>query len=78
MIGAELFAYSLKNLWNRKMRSFLTILSIFVGIATIFIFISFGWGLFDYVDELTTSSSADKLMIKGKVVVPRGLILHFH
>ena len=40
MIGIEIINYSLKNLWQSKSRSFLTILSIFVGIATIFIFIS--------------------------------------
>jgi putative ABC transport system permease protein len=67
MIGTELIIYSLKNLWNRKMRSFLTIFSILIGIATIFLFISFGLGLFNYVDELTSGSSADKLLIQ-----PRG------
>jgi len=67
MFGIEIIKYSVKNLWNRKMRSFLTILSIFVGIVTIFIFISFGWGLFNYVDEVTSGSSADKVLIQ-----PRG------
>ncbi len=66
MIGKELFKYSLKNIWNRKLRSFLTILSIFVGITTIFIFVSFGWGLYNYTNELTSSSSADKILIQGK------------
>lgn len=33
---------------------------------TIFIFISFGWGLFDYVEELSTGGSADKFMVQGK------------
>jgi putative ABC transport system permease protein len=37
-----------------------------VGIATIFIFISFGWGLYNYADELTSSSSADKVLIMPK------------
>jgi len=66
MIGIEIIKYSLKNLWNRKMRSFLTIFSIFIGIVTIFIFISFGWGLFNYVDEITSGSSADKILIQPK------------
>jgi len=37
-----------------------------------FIFVSFGWGLYDYIDEFTSSSSADKLMImpKGGMGIP--------
>ena len=66
MINKELAKYSLKNLWHRKARSFLTILSIFAGIVTIFIFISFGWGLYNYVNDMASSSSADKLLIQAK------------
>ncbi len=50
----------------RKTRSFLTILSIFIGIATIFIFVSFGLGLYNYVDDLSTGSSANKFTVSGK------------
>jgi putative ABC transport system permease protein len=66
VISEESIKYSLRNLKHRKARSFLTILSIFIGIATIFIFISFGWGLYDYIGELSSSSSADKLIIQAK------------
>ncbi len=66
MLSEELIKYSLKNLWSRKGRSFLTILSIFVGIATIFIFISFGLGLYFYVQEFTTGSSVDKVLVQAK------------
>ncbi len=66
MIGKENIRYSLNNLKQRKARSALTILSIFVGISTIFIFISFGLGLYNYVDEFTTGSSADKITIQPK------------
>ncbi len=66
MISREGVKYSLKNLKKNKGRSFLTIFSILVGIATIFIFISFGLGLYDYIDELSTSSSADKVLIMAK------------
>ena len=65
-MSMESVKYSLRNLNNRKARSFLTILSIFIGITTIFIFISFGWGLYDYMGELSSSSSADKVMIQSK------------
>ena len=72
VISKESIKYSLNNLKKSKSRSILTILSIFVGIATIFIFVSFGWGLYDYIEEFTSSSSADKLMImsKGGMGVP--------
>ncbi len=66
MISKENIKYSLNNLKQRKGRSALTILSIFVGISTIFIFISFGLGLYNYVDEFTTGSSADKITIQPK------------
>ena len=66
MIGRDSILYSLRNLNHRKGRSFLTVFSILVGIATIFIFISFGLGLYEYVDSFTTGSSADKLLIMAK------------
>jgi putative ABC transport system permease protein len=66
VISKENVKYSLNNIKQSKARSILTILSIFVGIATIFIFVSFGWGLYDYIDEFTSSSSANKLLIQPK------------
>lgn len=73
MLSAELINYSLKNLWKSRGRSFLTILSIFVGITTIFIFVSFGWGLYDYTNSFTTGSSVDKVVIQGKGMTAPGL-----
>jgi len=67
MIKKEIFFYTLRNISKRKSRSFLTIISILFGIATIFIFISFGIGLFSYVNSFTTDSSLDKITI-----MPRG------
>jgi len=66
MISLESIKYSLRNLAQRKSRSLLTILSIFVGIATIFIFISFGWGLYDYVNSVSSSSSAELVLIQAR------------
>ncbi len=65
-MNEESIKYSLRNLNHRKGRSFLTIFSILVGIATIFIFISFGYGLYNYTESFTTGSSADKLLIMAK------------
>jgi len=65
-MNTESIKYSLRNLNHRKGRSFLTVFSILIGIATIFLFISFGWGLYKYTESFTTSSSADKLLIMAK------------
>lgn len=73
MIGREIIKYSLKNLWKRRFRSFLTILSIFTGIATIFIFVSFGLGLYSYIGEVASESSADKVVIRSKGIGAPGL-----
>jgi putative ABC transport system permease protein len=73
IISKENIKYSFNNIKQSKARSILTILSIFVGIATIFIFVSFGWGLYDYIDEFTSSSSADKILIQPKGGVIPGL-----
>jgi putative ABC transport system permease protein len=73
MIGKEGIKYSLRNLKKSKDRSFFTILSIFIGITTIFIFISFGLGLFSYIDELSGGASADKIIIQARGVGAPGL-----
>src|SRR3989344_4050612 len=65
MIGIESIKYSLNNLKKRKVRSFLTTVSIFIGIATIFIFISFGLGLYTYVNDFVSGSSADKVIVQA-------------
>ncbi len=62
-ISKELVEYSLRGIWHRKTRTFLTILSIFLGIAVIFLFVSFGLGLYAYVNQFATESSADKITI---------------
>ncbi len=66
MISTETLKYSLKNLVHRKARSSLTILSIFIGIVTIFIFVSFGIGLFNFVNNFASETSADKIIIQAK------------
>jgi putative ABC transport system permease protein len=60
--------YSLQNLYHRKLRSFLTILSILIGITSIFAIISFGLGIKNYVDTLGDEMGADKLFVMSKGV----------
>jgi putative ABC transport system permease protein len=66
MIGKESIKYSLRNLKNRKTRSAFTIFSIMMGITTIFIFVSFGIGLYNYIDEVSAGSSINKIFIQPK------------
>lgn len=77
MIGKESVQYSLRNLKHRKARSFLTVLSIFIGIATIFIFISFGLGLYGYINDMLSGSSANKIIVQGKGLSAPGLDASF-
>lgn len=64
MISKRTAKYSLKNLSKSKSRSLLTVLSIMIGITTIFIFVSFGLGLYSYVDGLVSDSSANKIVVQ--------------
>jgi putative ABC transport system permease protein len=73
MVNIESIKYSLRNLNHRKGRSLLTILSIFMGIATIFIFISFGFGLYNYINDLSSGTSVSKVLIQAKGVGAPGL-----
>lgn len=78
MINKELIKYSLNHIVHRKARSLLTIFSILIGITTIFIFVSFGQGLFDYVNELKSSSGADKVTIIPKGIGAPGMDSNFY
>jgi len=73
IISGDTAKYALRNLEHRKGRSFLTVISIFVGITAIFVFISFGLGLQAYIAEFTTQTSADKISIMPKGVGAPGL-----
>lgn len=55
--------YSLENLFHKKLRSFLTTLSIVIGIMSVFALISFGLGIRDYADTLAQDMGKDKLFI---------------
>ncbi len=62
----ELIQYVIESIRARKTRSFLTTLSIFFGVMTLFIFISFGLGLYNYTQGIVTGSSANKIIIQSK------------
>src|SRR3989338_10406865 len=68
----ELIKYSLSNLWSRKLRSSLTILSILIGIAAVFALVSFGQGINKYVNDFAQEMGSDKIMMMPGGFVPPG------
>lgn len=68
----DLFNYSLKNLGQRKMRSWLTVLSILIGIMSIFAIMSFGEGLKNYMDITFEELGTNKIIMQNKEAGPPG------
>ena len=68
----DLLKYSISNLWNRKLRSSLTILSILIGITSIFALISFGQGINKYVNDFAQKQGTDKILMTPGGFVPPG------
>jgi putative ABC transport system permease protein len=66
IINPDEIKYALQNLWQRKRRSFLSILSILIGITSVFALVSFGMGIKNYVNTLAEESGTNKLMIGAK------------
>jgi len=66
IINLDEIKYSLQNLNQRKRRSFLSILSILIGITAVFALVSFGMGIKNYVDTLAEESGTNKLIIAAK------------
>ena len=62
----EKILYSLQNLMHRKMRSWLTVLSILIGVMAVFALVSFGLGIKNYMDVLAQQAGTDKLFIYAK------------
>ena len=62
----DLIKYIANNMRHRFTRSFLTILSILIGIMSIFVLISFGEGLKNYMDEMAQEMGTDKLIAQPK------------
>ncbi len=58
----DLIKYIVSNIRQRFTRSFLTILSILIGIMAIFVLISYGEGLKYYMNEMSEEMGTDKLI----------------
>ncbi len=62
----DMFRIALKNLSHRKKRTFLTILGIIIGIASVVALVSIGQGLSHSINEQLEKLGADKLFIQAK------------
>ena len=74
---SEELKYAISNLRKRKLRTFLSVISITIGIASIFAIVSFGLGLQNYVNELASEAGVDKLFIQSKGIGAPGTDLTF-
>ena len=74
----EELKYAIRSLTHRRLRSFLTILSILIGITAIFALISFGLGINDYIDTLAQESGVDKLFLQSKGTSAPGTDANFY
>ena len=65
--------YAVQNVKHRRLRSFLSVLSILIGITAIFSIASFGWGLQHYINSLAEEAGTDKFYIQSKGTGAPGL-----
>ncbi|MFQ5474811.1 MAG: ABC transporter permease [Candidatus Nanoarchaeia archaeon] len=68
----EYFKYAFDNVRHRRLRSWLTIISILIGIAAIYSLVSFGQGLSNYVDTLSEDMGRDKIIVQSKGIGAAG------
>ena len=68
----DFFVLSLNNLKRRRLRSWLTMIGIFIGIAAVVALISLGQGLQNYIGEEFEKLGADKIIIQSKGFGPPG------
>ncbi len=77
MIKLSLLKYSIINLYKRKTRSWLTIISVLIGIASITALISFGYGISFYVSDMSNKMGNDKLIVMARGISPIGSSIRF-
>ena len=68
----DYFLLAFNNLTRRKLRSWLTMIGIFIGIAAVVALISLGQGLQDYIGEEFEKLGSDKIIIQTKGMGPPG------
>jgi len=68
----DFFTLGLNNLKRRKLRSWLTMIGIFIGIAAVVALISLGQGLQDYITGEFQKLGSDKIFVEAKHLGPPG------
>src|SRR3989338_3634491 len=68
----DFFLLGVNNLKRRKLRSWLTMIGIFIGIAAVVSLLSLGQGLQDYINEQFEILGGDKIIIESKTLGPPG------
>lgn len=68
----DFFLLSLNNLRRRKLRSWLTMIGIFIGIAAVVSLLSLGQGLQNYINKQFETLGGDKIIIQSKSLGPPG------
>jgi putative ABC transport system permease protein len=71
---ADYFTFSINGIRQRKMRSWLTMLGIFIGIAAVVSLISIGQGLQDFISDQFEMLGSDKIIIETKTMGPPGSV----
>ena len=69
---ADFFSLSVNNLKRRKLRSLLTMIGIFIGIAAVVSLLSLGQGLQEYISEQFETLGVDKLFVESRTLGPPG------
>ena len=64
----ETFQLSLKNIWSSKMRTFLTMLGIIIGVCAVIVIVGLGNGMQGYIEDSFAELGTDSLtvMIMGR------------
>ncbi|MEA5038927.1 MAG: ABC transporter permease [Clostridiaceae bacterium] len=59
----ESFALALSNIWSNKLRAFLTMLGIIIGVAAVIVIVGFGNGMSNYMSDSFSELGADSLTV---------------
>ena len=68
----DYFSLAFNNLRRRKLRSWLTMIGIFIGIAAVVALISLGQGLQGAIEEQFNQIGTDKIIVQAKTLGPPG------
>ena len=63
----DLFLMAIKNLWTRKLRTFLTVLGVIIGCSSIVVMISLGYGIAESSKSFIESmGNLNDITVRGK------------